>query len=140
MSTTAVGASPGARTRSALLERGALLFARYGVTGVTTRQLHDAIGSRNESALHYHFGDRAGLVAEIVRLHVEAVEARRALLVDEIVLAAGTADIRSLVNALAAPMADDLQTPLGRAHLRIVAQLSHPALAYRRAFSRTRTP
>jgi hypothetical protein len=27
-------------------------------------------------------------------------------------------------------MADDLATPLGRAHLRLVAQLSHPSLAY----------
>ena len=41
-----------------------------------------------------------------------------------------TRDLRSLVHALAAPMAEDLESPLGRAHLRLVAQLSHPSLAY----------
>jgi AcrR family transcriptional regulator len=35
-------------TRDALLEHGALLFARHGVAGVTARQLHEAIGARNE--------------------------------------------------------------------------------------------
>jgi hypothetical protein len=35
-------------TCDALLEHGALLFARHGVAGVTARQLHEAIGARNE--------------------------------------------------------------------------------------------
>jgi AcrR family transcriptional regulator len=124
----------GSPTRQALLEQGALLFARHGVAGVTARQLHEAIGSRNESALHYHFGDKPGLVNEILRAHLEAVEGRRAKLV--VILAADerTGDVRALVHALAAPMADDLATPLGRAHLRLVARVSHPALAYERPF------
>jgi AcrR family transcriptional regulator len=117
-------------TRDALLEHGALLFARHGVAGVTARQLHEAIGARNESALHYHFGDREGLAVEILRIHLEAVESRRAPLVVEIAADDRTRDLRALVHALAAPMAEDLDTPLGRAHLRLVAQLSHPSLAY----------
>lgn len=121
-------------TRDALLAEGAILFARHGVTGVTARQLHDAIGARNESALHYHFGDRDGLVAEIVRGHVAEIEARRAPLVAAIEADGRTADVRALVHALAAPMAADLETPIGRAHLRIVAQVSAPALAYERPF------
>jgi AcrR family transcriptional regulator len=121
-------------TRDALLERGAVLFARHGVAGVTARQLHDAVGTRNESALHYHFGDREGLVVEILRLHLEAIEARRAHLVAAIAAEDRSADVRVLVDALAAPMADDLGTELGRAHLRVVAQVSHPALAYEPPF------
>jgi AcrR family transcriptional regulator len=117
-------------TREALLEQGALLFARHGVAGVTARQLHEAIGARNESALHYHFGDREGLAVEILRIHLEAVESRRAPLVVEIAAEDLTRDLRALVHALAAPMAEDLESPLGRAHLRLVAQLSHPSLAY----------
>ena len=120
----------GTKTREALLEHGALLFARRGVAGVTARQLHEAIGARNESALHYHFGDRDGLAVEILRVHLEAVEARRAPLVVAIAADDRTHDVRSLVRALAAPMAADLDDPLGRAHLRLVAQLSHPSLAY----------
>jgi hypothetical protein len=45
-----------------------------------------------------------------------------------------TGDLRALVHALAAPMAEDLATPLGRAHLRLVAQLNHPSLAYTAPF------
>jgi len=125
---------PGQRTRDALLEHGALLFARHGVARVTARQVHEAAGARNESALHYHFGNIEGLVAEIIRVHVEAVEVRRAPLVDAIGAAGQTGDLRALVRALAVPMSGDLDTPVGRAHLRIVAQLSHPALAYEMPF------
>ncbi|HZE38252.1 MAG TPA: TetR family transcriptional regulator [Stackebrandtia sp.] len=121
-------------TRDALLEQGALLFARNGVDRVTARQLHDAIGARNESALHYHFGGKAGLVREIVVAHLSAVEERRAPLVAAIEAAARAADLDALVHALAAPMAADLDTPLGRAHLRMVAQISHPSLAYQSPF------
>ena len=121
-------------TREALLVEGAMLFARHGVDGVTARQLHDAIGARNESALHYHFGGRDGLVGQIVLDHMAAIEARRAVLVEAIVAEGRTGDLRSLVHALAAPMGDDLETPLGRAHLRVIAQVDSPALAYTRPF------
>ena len=113
---------------------GARLFARLGPAGVTARQLHEAAGARNESALHYHFGGRDGLVAEILRLHLAAVEERRAAAAAAIAGEGRQGDLRSLVEALVAPMAVDLETELGRAHLRLVAHLSHPALAYEPAF------
>lgn len=124
----------GSSTRDALLERGALLLASRGIDGVTARQLHEAIGTRNESALHYHFGGKQGLVKEILAVHFEAVEQRRARLVAAIAATGATADLRALVHALAAPMAADLDNPIGRAHLRIVGQSSHPAMAYESAF------
>ena len=128
-------------TRSALLQQGALLFAARGGPGnVTARELHEAVGARNESALHYHFGGKEGLVDEVLRLHLETVEARRAPLVAEIEAAGQTSDLRALVRALAEPMAASLADPLGRAHLRLVAQLSHPALAYERPFRVVRSP
>jgi AcrR family transcriptional regulator len=124
----------GSKTREALLEHGALLFARRGVAGVTARQLHEAIGARNESALHYHFGDRDGLALAILKVHLEAVEDRRAPLAAAIEAEGRTGDLRSLVDALAVPMAHDLDTVLGRAHLRLVARMSHPSLAYEPPF------
>jgi AcrR family transcriptional regulator len=127
-------------TRDALLEEGALLFARRGVNGVAARQLHQAIRTRNTSALHYHFGDKDGLVAAILDLHLRAIEVRRAALVASIAAEGREADVRSLVHALAAPMAEDLAGPLGRAHLRIVAQVSHPSLAYARPFQVVNAP
>ena len=38
-------------TREALLRQGAVLFARRGVTGVTARQLHEAVGARSAGPL-----------------------------------------------------------------------------------------
>jgi AcrR family transcriptional regulator len=125
-------------TRDALLEHGALLFARHGVSGVSARALHEAVGARNESALHYHFGSQQRLVEEILRIHLTAVEERRSVLVADLNNSGTTGDVRALVGALVLPMAADLATPLGRAHLRIVAQLSHPSLAYDRAFRSAR--
>jgi AcrR family transcriptional regulator len=124
----------GSTTREALLEHGALLFARHGVAGVTARQLHDAIGARNESALHYHFGDRDGLAMAILRQHLLAVEEQRVGLVEAIEADERGGDLRALVHALAQPMADHLATPIGRADLRLVAHLSHPSLAYGPSF------
>ncbi len=134
------GTVAGARTRDLLLEQGALLFARHGVAGVTARQLHEAVGARNESALHYHFGGKDGLALEILRRHLEAIEARRARLVAAIVADRREGDLRALVHALAAPMADDLGTAVGRARLRLVAQLDHPSLAYSAPFRLTGAP
>ena len=127
-------------TRDALLEEGALLFARRGVDGVTARELHAAVGTRNESALHYHFGGRDGLVSAIVTDHVVAVERRRAVLVARLEAEGATGDVRALVAALARPMADDLASPLGRAHLRLVARLDVPSLAYQRPFRMAESP
>jgi AcrR family transcriptional regulator len=114
-----------------------LLFARHSVAGVSTKQLRDAAGTRNESVVQYHFGGRRGLVTEILRLHLDAIETRRARLVAAIVAEDRTTDLRSLIHALAAPMADDLADPVGRAHLRLVAQLNHPSRAYHLPFQRT---
>lgn len=125
-------------TREALLEQGALLYARHGVAGVSIRALHEAVGARNESALHYHFGSQRGLIEEILRIHLGAVERRRRVLADRIEADGATGDVRALVHALARPMADDLDDPVGRAHLRIVAEVSHPALAFDDAFRSAR--
>jgi AcrR family transcriptional regulator len=123
-----------------LLEQGALLFARHGVAGVTARQLHEAVGARNESALHYYFGDKDGLAWEILLGHLTAVEARRAPLVAAIEAEAAVGDVRALVHALAAPMAADLGDERGRAHLRLVGRLSGPELAYQPPFRAVEAP
>ena len=130
----------GRSTREALLEEGALLFAHRGPDAVSAKELHAAIGARNESALHYHFGGKQGLVEAILRLHVDAVEARRAPFVAAIRAARRQGDLHALVEALVMPMAVDLETVLGRAHLRLVAHLSHPSLAYRQPFQLTEAP
>ena len=41
------------------------LFARHGIDGVSLRQIAAEAGSANNSAVHYHFGSKQGLVASI---------------------------------------------------------------------------
>ena len=65
-------------TRQQLLEAALLLFARYGVEAVSIREITKAAGQANQSAVHYHFPDRDGLV-------LSAIAATRAPTVREVV-------------------------------------------------------
>ena len=122
----------GDQTRTRLLDAGAVLFARRGVDGVELKELLEASHSKNQSAVSYHFGDRAGLAAAIVERHLLAVEAARAQEVEELEAEGATADLRRIVEALVAPLAASFTTEIGRAQLRLVARLSHPRDLYRR--------
>ncbi len=53
-------------TRQQLLEAALLLFARYGVEAVSIREITKAAGQANQSAVHYHFTDRDGLVMAVI--------------------------------------------------------------------------
>jgi AcrR family transcriptional regulator len=53
-------------TRVALLLAAMEEFAAHGVSGTTVRQITAAAGARNPSALHYHFGNKAGLLNQLV--------------------------------------------------------------------------
>jgi AcrR family transcriptional regulator len=59
-------AARGEATRARLLDAAVLLFAERGLGGVSLREINEAAGQRNTNALHYHFGDRDGLIGAIV--------------------------------------------------------------------------
>jgi AcrR family transcriptional regulator len=114
-------------TRLALIRAGEHHFARHGVDGARTADIRRAAGQQNESALHYHFGSRDGLLVAILRKHLELTEPerRRAL------AAAGGAGpgegddhLRALVAALVTPDAARLHDEDGRDYLRIIAQIA----------------
>ena len=48
------------------------LFALHGIDGVSLRQIASEAGSANNSAVHYHFGSKEGLIGAIFRLSVAA--------------------------------------------------------------------
>src|SRR5271165_6360652 len=68
-------ATGGARER--LLETAERLLADHGIGGVSFRQIGVATGNGNNSVIQYHFGDKAGLIREIIRRRVERFEPRR---------------------------------------------------------------
>jgi AcrR family transcriptional regulator len=115
-------------TRSRLLREAERLFATRGIYRTTTREILDAAGQRNVSALSYHFGSRAGVLREILVRHGNPLDEERGELVARIGEDGGT---RALVAALLIPLAGRLATPEGRDYLRIVAQMTEEFPAWR---------
>jgi AcrR family transcriptional regulator len=85
-----------------LIEAGERLVAEHGLAGFSLRQVNLAAGSKNSSAVQYHFGDSAGLIRAIVAKRVPEFELRRARLLaglDDV----KNADTRSLVEVIYRP-------------------------------------
>jgi len=108
-------------TRERLLAEARRLFATQGVFQTTSREIVEAAGQRNVSALTYHFGSRDGVLAAILLGFDQVLDAERGELLARIGEAAST---RELVAALLVPYARPLATVEGREYLRIVAQLT----------------
>jgi AcrR family transcriptional regulator len=107
-------------TKERLLREASRLFARRGVWQVTVREITQAAGQRNVSALNYHFGSREGVLDAILTRHGDPTDEARG----EHLAAVGTnAPTDDLVRALVVPYAANLATPEGREYLRIVSQL-----------------
>jgi AcrR family transcriptional regulator len=114
-------------TRVALIRAGEHLFARQGVDGARTADIRRAAGQQNESALHYHFGSRQGLLLAIFRKHIERTEPERRRLLAAVPSGGPTARLRALVGVLVTPDAGCLHTEDGRDYLRIIAQIAGSA-------------
>jgi AcrR family transcriptional regulator len=56
------------------------LFALHGIDGVSLRQISAEAGSANNSAVHYHFGSKQGLVSAIFRHRLPQIVSERRLL------------------------------------------------------------
>ncbi|HEV7193595.1 MAG TPA: TetR family transcriptional regulator [Jatrophihabitantaceae bacterium] len=111
----------GLPTKEKLITAGEHLFAREGIDGAHTRDIVTRAGQANDSAIHYHFGSRQGLLSAILDKHVQEMEAERQLAVSR----AGTRPrIATVVGAIVEPVADKLRTEDGRNFLRIIAQLA----------------
>jgi AcrR family transcriptional regulator len=110
-------------TRDALVDSGRELFAREGVYSVALSRVVAHAGQKNESALHYHFGGRQGLLNAIIDAHNEAIESRRRLMLDELDACPSAPGLDELVNAYVSPQAELLATSPGRRFLGIISQL-----------------
>jgi len=92
-------------TREAILTAAERLYAEHGVLAVSNRQISEAAGQGNNTAVGYHFGTRADLVRAIARRHSAAVEELRARMLAE--LGPG-ADLRDWVRCLVHPSTEHL--------------------------------
>ncbi|MFG1603234.1 TetR/AcrR family transcriptional regulator [Actinoplanes sp. NPDC049265] len=61
-------------TRARILATAERLFAEHGVNSVSNRQISEAAGQGNNTAVGYHFGTKADLVRAIIRRHAGPTE------------------------------------------------------------------
>jgi AcrR family transcriptional regulator len=114
----------GTDTRERLLDSAQHLFAREGIHQVPLKRIVQHAGQRNASALHYHYGDRDGLLHAIIVRHDDRIQAERKDMLDRIHAEGADGDLRRLVEALVIPFSHELSTTSGREYLQIVSQLS----------------
>ncbi|RSN66848.1 TetR/AcrR family transcriptional regulator [Actinomadura sp. WAC 06369] len=113
-------------TRERLLDAAERLYAERGVDAVSLREIVQAAGVRNATAVQYHFGDRAGMVRAVFARHAPEVEARRHALLDACEADGGgdpEAAVRALAAALVRPLTARLADPSGRAFLQVWADV-----------------
>ncbi len=110
-------------TRDSLVDSGRELFATEGVYSVALSRVVSHAGQKNESALHYHFGGRQGLLNAIIEAHNEAIESRRRDMLDQLEENSSSPGLDDLVNAYLSPQAELLASSSGRRFLSIVSQL-----------------
>jgi TetR/AcrR family transcriptional regulator, regulator of cefoperazone and chloramphenicol sensitivity len=111
----------GTATRDRLLREAERLFARHGLYRVTIREITQAAGQRNASAIDYHFGSREDLIEAILARHGDPTDEARGKHLARI---GPDATSRDLLATLVVPYGAHLGTPEGRDYLRIVAQMT----------------
>ena len=97
-----------------LLETAERMLAEYGIEGVSLRQIAAATGEGNNSVVQYHFGDKAGLIREIINRRVETFEPRRRAMLAEATAQGRLADTRTLLEILFLPLAEAKDAEGGR--------------------------
>jgi AcrR family transcriptional regulator len=100
--------------RRQILDAALGLFARSGISGTSLREIRLAAQQGNAAALHYHFGNKQGLLRALLERELPLlVERRKVLLAD-------VSDARSVAAVFVLPFA---QLATGTDHEREVVQL-----------------
>jgi AcrR family transcriptional regulator len=92
-------------TRELILTAAERLFAEHGVFAVSNRQVSEAAGQGNNTAVGYHFGTKADLVRAIARKHSAPIEEIRQRMVAGI---GDSTDVRDWVACLVRPLTEHL--------------------------------
>lgn len=116
-----------AGTEGDLLATAERLFAERGVENVALTAIVAESGQKNRSALHYHFGSRAGVLEAVLDRRLAAINARRHALLEAAEAEGGVlAIVRADIAALGLVVVEE---PWGPGYLSILAQVTfHPQL------------
>jgi len=94
-------------TKAQVIEAAERLFGRYGLEGVSLRQIAAEAGSSNPSVVQYHFGDKRGLIQAIYVYRLAALEVRRGALLAQARQDREMADPRTLLEVLLGPLSKE---------------------------------
>ncbi|WP_430331074.1 TetR/AcrR family transcriptional regulator [Rhodococcus sp. ACT016] len=111
--------------RERLLRAGEHLFAREGIARVRLRDLNAMADVRNDSAVHYYFGSREGLLEAIVVRHMTDVSTRMDVLVERLCVGREPSReaLRDAIAAMTIPLAEKLLDERGRDFVQIMAEV-----------------
>ena len=111
--------------REAIILAAERLFAEYGLHGVSLRQINDAAGQRNTSAIQYHFGSREALIEAVFAHRMQQINPRREEMLAALDQSHEAKDVRALVGVLVWPSAEELRPrPEGNYYARFLAQVA----------------
>ena len=100
--------SRGDATRLDLLTTAERLFAQHGIAAVPLRDIGATAGQKNHAVVQYHFGDREGLVREIVAFRAALSERLRVEMFADLV-SRGQPQVSDLVRIFVMPLAAHLE-------------------------------
>jgi AcrR family transcriptional regulator len=112
-----------AATRRKILDAAARLYATRGIDNVSLNEIVRTAGQGNASAVHYHFGNRDGVLLALVERHAAQLAARRRELMDT--AQARPRSVRAAAEAIVRPVTEFAQRGWReRAYLQIGAELA----------------
>lgn len=110
-------------TRAGLIDAATAAFAEDGVTTASLVEVTRRAGQRNRGAVHYHFGNRDGLLVAVLDQHAEFLAQREG----ELLAVARTRpadDVASVVEAIVRPAVELAESGWrGRSYLAILGEL-----------------
>lgn len=115
--------------KAAMIDVAEKLIVERGLDNVSMRDVATVAGQRNNSAVQYHFGSRDGLIMQILRRRLVALDTerqRRLAVIDEMGL--GT-DLSSLVGVIFGPIVDLLRNNPDANHYARFLQRVGPVMA-----------
>ncbi len=92
-------------TRLGLILAAENLFGESGIEAVSLRTICSAAGQRNVSSVQYHFGDKYGLLRDIMEYREKQMEPMRKIMLDAARKQRRLRDVRVLLRILYEPYA-----------------------------------
>ncbi len=92
--------------RDAIKRAAQSLFAARGVDAVSVRDILMAAGQKNGASLHYYFGSKDDLVAQLVIDGAKLIDERRNARLDALEAAGGPGSLREVMEVLILPSTD----------------------------------